>query len=184
MSYENKGDYGYWRDAGPGLDFQRNPIPQDRDFMVNGEALTNVIFPANPLKEYEGDIVPIGDYAGQQFAYAWWREGKDAESRMVYGRLKSKGYDFATTDKFKIVREAWYVENGRIYHGDTVLMACTAERYEKELAKEERQRRRMMGERLDEIDNEFSETVARSLHSTGIHLEPLTEKSAKASKKR
>lgn len=184
MNYENKGDYGYWRDSNTIKDFQGNPIAVDRDFYLNGEAMVNVIFPANPVKEYEGDIVPIGDYEGQQFAYAWWREGKDSESRMVYGRLKAKGYDFATTDKFKLVREAFYVENNRIYHGDTVLMACTAERYEQELAKEERQRRRIMGEKLDEIDNDFSNTVDRTLHNTGIKLEPLTERSVNKAKKR
>lgn len=184
MSYVNKGDYGYWKGTESILDFDKNPIIPDRDFYVNGEAMANVIFPANPLKDYEGDIVPIGDNEGRNFAYAWWREGKDPESRMAYGRLKAKGYDFATTDGFRVVREAWYVENGRIYYGDTVLMACTEERYDEEAAKEEMRRRRVQGDELDKIDADFSNTVDRTLQSTGIKLEPITEATKAKARKR
>ena len=183
MSYVNKGDYGYWKGTESILDFDKNPITPDRDFYVNGEAMANVIFPANPLKDYEGDIVPIGDNEGRNFAYAWWREGRDPEARMAYGRLKAKGYDFATTDGFKLVRESWFVENGRICFGDTVLMACTAERYDEEEAKERRRNARNMGEELDRIDDDFSNTVDRAMHGTGIKLEPITEKQAKAKRK-
>lgn len=180
MSYVNKGDYGYWKGTESILDFDKNPIAPDRDFYVNGEAMANVIFPANPLKDYAGDIVPIGDNEGRNFAYAWWREGKDPEARMAYGRLKAKGYDFATTDGFKLVRESWFIENGRICFGDTVLMACTAERYDAEEAKESRKRARALGEELDRIDDDFSSTVDRAMSGTGIKLEPITEKKAKA----
>lgn len=174
MSNVNMGDYGYWKNTKSILDYDKNEIAPDRDFYVNGTQMSNVIFPANPLKDYEGDIVPIGDNEGKQFAYAWWREGKDSESRMAYGRLKAKGYDFATTDNFKVVRESFYIENGRIYHGDTVLMACTAERYDIEEAKEERERKRMLGDKLDEIDAGFNGTVDVTSGNTGIKLEPIT----------
>jgi len=179
MSYVNQGDYGYWKGTKSILDFDKNAITPDRDFYVNGEAMANVIFPANPVKDYEGDIVPIGDNEGKNFAYAWWREGKDPEARMAYGRLKSKGYDFATTDGFRLVRESWFIENGRFCFGDTVLMACTAERYDEEEAKERRKQARMHGDELDRIDDEFSNTVDRALSSTGIKLEPITETRSK-----
>src|SRR5512133_3930022 len=121
MEYINKGDYSYWKDVKSIKDFDGSNVPVDRDLYVNGASMANVIFPANPSRDYEGDIVPIGDYEGQQFAYAWWRDSKNSDDRLVYGRLRAKGYDYATTDKFKVVREAFYVDNGRIYFGDTVL---------------------------------------------------------------
>jgi len=184
MTYVNKGDYGYWSDAGSIKDFDGNASVPDRDFYINGAGMRNVIFPANPVRGYEGDIVPIGDNEGRQFAYAWWRDSKDSEARDAYGRLRAKGYQVATTDHFRIVREAFFEENGRICSGDTILMACTAERWEEEKAKEEKNRRRSLGQELDNIDDEFSKTVERTLGNTGIRLEPITEAAAKATKRK
>lgn len=173
----NKGDYGYWKGTDHILDFNKKPTPIDRDLYVNasGAGMANVIFPANPVTGYEGDVVPIGDNAGKNFAYAWCPEGKDTGTRMAYGRLKAKGYDFATPDGFKVNNEAWFVENGRICFGDTVLMACTAERYDKEIEKEQKLRNRTIGEELTRIDEDFEGTVSRATGSTGIQLEPITE---------
>jgi hypothetical protein len=184
VSYVNKGDYGYWKGTESILDFDKNKIAVDRDFFVNGEAMGNVIFPANPLKDYAGDIVPIGDNEGQNFAYAWWRDGKDPEARMAYGRLKAKGYDFATTEGFKLVRESWFVENGRICFGDTVLMACTAERYDAEEAKDKKRNAHRYNNEIEQIDHDFSNAVVGSTHSTGIKLEPITETKVSQTKRK
>lgn len=182
--YINQGDYSYWKNVKSIKDFDKSDVPVDRDLYVNGASMANVIFPANPTRDYEGDIVPIGDYEGQQFAYAWWRDSKNSDDRMVYGRLRAKGYDFATTDKFKVVREAFYIDNGRIYFGDTVLMACPAERWEAEQAKERAFEARRTGDALDRIDDDFSESVRRTSFDAGIKFEPIAKTKASGGKRK
>ena len=182
--YVNMGDYSYWRDTKTIKDFDGSDIPVDRDMFVNGAALRNVIFPANPVKDYEGDIVPIGDYAGRQFAYAWWRESKSSDDRMTYGNLKAKGYDFATTDKFKVVREAFYIDGEKIYFGDTVLMACPAERWEAERKKAAEFEARRTGQSLERVSADFSETVARAARDTGVSMVPIVGPKSSAGKRK
>ena len=166
MTYINKGDVSYWDGTDHILDFEKNPIAPDRDFYVNGEGMANVIFGENP--GYEGDIVPIGEYAGQNFAYAWWRDSKDPEARMSYGRLKAAGYDFVTTENFKVVRESFFEEDGKICFGDTVLMACPEERWKKNKRKEQEREAKKLGAALDAADNEFANSVDKVLSESGV----------------
>ena len=172
MTTINKGDISYWEGTTHIRDFEGNPITPDRDFYVNGEGMANVIFPSNP--GYEGDIVPINDYEGQNFAYAWWRDSKDPEARMAYGRLKASGYDFATPENFRVVREMFFEENGKICFGDTVLMACPEERYLANQRKYRQKEAQRLGHALDAADNEFATSIERAVAESGIKLEPVT----------
>lgn len=174
-NYVNQGDYSYWRDVKAIKDFDGNPVPVDRDLYVNGGSMHNVIFPANPVKDYEGDIVPIGDYAGRQFAYAWWRDSKNPEDRIVFGRLRADGYEIASTENFKVVRETFYTDGGRIYFGDTVLMACPAEKWEVVQRKKAEFEAKRTGQALDKVDADFANTVAAASRETGIKLEPIAQ---------
>ena len=173
MTNINKGDVSYWENTKFIRDFEGNPITPDRDFYVNGEGMANVIFPSNP--GYEGDVVPINDYEGRNFAYAWWRDSKDNEARMAYGRLKALGYDFATSENFRVVRESFFEENGKFCFGDTVLMAVPEERYQENKRKERARENKKLGAALDAVDNEFSHSIEAAVRESGIKLEPVTK---------
>jgi hypothetical protein len=163
----NEGDYGYWKDAGKILDLDGNAVIPRRELYTTAPGMRDVIFPGH--ETYEGDIVPLDK---QNYAYYWWREGKDELAMEEFGDLRLKGYDFATTDKFKLVYPGWFEgPGGRITNGIRVLLAVPKERY---IQNEEEKRRYMIRTgRLEDIDGEFSEKVARVAKETGVAFEPI-----------
>lgn len=176
MTTTNKGDYGYWKGVRFIKDLDGNPVVPRRELYATAPGMKDVVFPG--YDDYEGDVVPLD---GHDYAYYWWREGTDEPARSELGDLKLKGYDFATTENFKLVYPGWWEENGRIYNGARVLLACPSDRYDENKRKEQDFWRRTG--RFDEIDQHFAEEVQRTARETGIALEPLEKTVRKAARK-
>jgi len=172
MSNDNKGDCGYWFGVKAIKDLGGNLVIPRRELYAT--TMKDVIFPG--YDDYEGDVVPLD---GSDYCYYWWKESKEEAAREEFGDLRLRGYDFATTDRFKLVYPGWWEENGRIYNGTRVLMACPFDRWKKN-KDEEREFWRRTGRLEEKIDEAFSEEITRTARDTGIAVEPLAKTIKKA----
>lgn len=136
---QTTGDYAYWKNVDGKV---------DRRSYTTGPQMKNVIFPANG--DRPADIEPIGPYKGRMFAFYWFKEGKDDHAQWEYSELREKGYEFATTDKFKVNRDSFRIEGDKIYWTSHVLMAIPAEQYDRN--KEEERNRNNTMRMLDRED--------------------------------